>query len=189
MSSKRDTHAQILDAALARLQRGTELTMAGIAAQAGLSRQAVYLHFEDRTALMLALARREQEDLPAKLTAAIRAPSARAAVAALVALSARGNPGFWPVARILDGLRQADTAVEAAWQDRLAISLEACRAIARRFQDEQALAPHLSLEGAADLLASLTSLRLWEELVIGRGWSAERYRSHVTYLAAGALTH
>ncbi len=25
-------------------------------------------------------------------------------------------------------------------------------------------------------------------LVIGRGWSAERYRSHVTFLATGALT-
>ena len=63
------------------------------------------------------------------------------------------------------------------------------RAIAARFQEEGALAPHLSLGAATDLLASLTSLSLWEELVIGRSWSAERYRSHVTYLAVGALTH
>jgi len=47
----------------------------------------------------------------------------------------------------------------------------------------------IPLDGAADLLWSLTSQRLWEELVIGRGWGAERYRTHVTYLAASALTH
>ncbi len=176
-------------AALAVLRGNPSLTMAEVATEAGLSRQAVYLHFQDRTALLLALARREQEDLPSKLAAAAKAPSARAAVAALVALGARGNPGFWPVAHALGSLRQADAAVEAAWQGRLAMFLEACRAIAGRFRDEQALAPHLSLEGAADLLSSLTSLRLWEELVLDRGWSAERYRSHVTYLATGALTH
>ena len=163
--------------------------MVEVAAEAGLSRQAVYLHFQDRTALLLALLDQADEDLPARLAALAKAPSARAAAAALVALGASDNPGLWPLARILDGLRQSDAAVEAAWQARLAEWLEACRAIARRFREEQALAPQLSLESAADLLASLTSLRLWEELVIARGWSAERYRSHVTYLAAGALTH
>ena len=163
--------------------------MVEVAAEAGLSRQAVYLHFQDRTALLLALLDQADEDLPARLAALAKAPSARAAVAALVALGASDNPGLWPLARILDGLRQSDAAVEAAWQGRLAIALEVCRAIARRFRDEQALAPQLSLESAADLLSGLTSLRLWEELVIGHGWSAERYRSHVTYLAAGALTH
>ena len=189
MSSSLETPNRILAAALAilRANHGTGLTMGEVAAQAGLSRQAVYLHFQDRTALLLALAGQAED--PASLAAITRAPSARAGVAALVTLAAQGNPGFWPVARILDGLRPADTAVEAAWQGRLTQWWDACRAIARRFQQEQALAPHLSLDGAADLLCSLTSPRLWEELVIGRGWSAERYRSHVIYLAVGALTH
>ena len=188
-----DTGNRILEAALARLRanRGASLTMAEVAAQACLSRQAVYLHFRDRTALLLALARHVDEgrDLSTRSAAIVKAPSARAAVAALVALGASDNPAFWPVERILDSLRHDDAAVDAAWQDRLAGSLNLCRSIARRFQAEGALAPHLSLDAAADLLWSLTSLRLWEELVIGRGWSAERYRSHVTFLAAGALTH
>jgi hypothetical protein len=37
-------------------------------------------------------------------------------------------------------------------------------------------------------LWTLTSLNTWEDLVIGRGWSAGRYRSHVAYLAVGAVT-
>jgi AcrR family transcriptional regulator len=191
MSSKGSTRDQILDAALLKLRRDGDLTMAEVAAQAGVSRQAVYLHFQDRSALLLALVRHADEarGLAGKLAAIVKAPSARAAVAAMVALGASDNPALWPVERVLDSLRQDDAAMEAAWRERRTGSLEACRAIAERFQGEGALAPHLSLAAAADLLWSLTSPRLWEELVQGCGWSAERYRSHITYLAVGALTH
>lgn len=191
VSSSLETRDRILDAALAIVQanRGTSLTMGEVAARAGLSRQAVYLHFQDRTALLVAMAlyADEARDLAAKFAAIAKAPSARAAVGALVGL--RASDTAWPVGRIFESLRQDDAVVEAAWQDRLTASLELCRAIAQRFQKEGALARHLSPEAAADLLWSLTSQRLWEELVMGRGWSAERYRSHVTYLAVGALTH
>jgi len=186
-----DTNSRILEAALARLcaNQGASLTMAEVAAQAGVSRQAVYLHFADRTALLTALVRHVDEGWAAKAAAIAKSPSARAAVAALVALGAGDNPGLWPVMRILDGLRLGDVTVEAVWQDRQNEWLGICRAIALRFQGEGALAPHLSLDAAADLLWTVTSPRMWEELVIGRGWSAERYRRHVTYLAVGALTH
>jgi AcrR family transcriptional regulator len=186
-----DTRSQILNAALAMVRRGVDPTMAGVAAKAGVSRQAVYLHFQDRGALLLALVQHADQarGLDAKLAALAIAPSARAAVATVVALGASDNPGLWAVERIFDSLRQGDAAAEALWQERFAAWFEACRAIAQRFQAEDALAPHLSVDSAADVLSSLTSLRLWEELVIGRGWTADRYRSHVTYLAAGALTH
>ena len=186
-----DTDSRILEAALVRLRANpvASLTMAQVAAQAGVSRQAVYLHFADRTALLTALVRHVDGGRAAKIAAIAKAPSARAAVAAMVALGASDNPGLWPVVRIFDGLRQGDAAVEAVWQDRQSERLGPCRAIAERFQGEGALAPHLSLDAAADLLWTLTSPLLWEELVIGRGWSAERYRRHVTYLAVGALTH
>lgn len=191
MSIRADTRDQILQAALALAQENSGLTMAEIAARAGLSRQAVYLHFHDRTALLVAMVlyADEARNLAAKFAAIAKAPSARAAVAALVSFMAADNPGAWPVERIFESLRQDDAVVEAAWQDRLAAGLETCRAIAQRFQKEGALARHLSPDAAADLLWSLTSQRLWEELVMGRGWDAERYRSHVTYLAVGALTH
>ena len=172
-----------------RANQGASLTMAEVAAQAGVSRQAVYLHFADRTALLTALVRHVDGGQAVKAAAIAKAPSARAAVAAMVALGASDNPGLWPVVRIFDGLRQGDAAVEAVWQDQQSDRLARCRAIAERFQGEGALAPHLSSDAAADLLWTLTSPLLWEELVIGRGWSAERYRRHVTYLAVGALTH
>jgi len=191
MSSPSGTSSRILEAALTMLQADPGATMAEIAAQAGVSRQAVYLHFADRTALLMALSHYvdEARGLASKLSGLARAPSARAAVAALVTLGAGDNPGLWPVWRLFDNLRPNDPAVEAAWQERQADWLGTCRAIAERFQSEGALAPHLSMDAAADLLGTLTSPRLWEELVAGRGWTAERYRRHVTYLAVSALTH
>ena len=193
MSSPSGTSSRILEAALTRLRAdpGAGLTMAEIGAQAGVSRQAVYLHFADRTALLMALSQYvdERRGLAAKLAALASAPSARAAVAALVALGAEVNPGLWPVWRLFDNLRPGDPAVEAAWQERQADWRGTCRTVAERFRSEGALAPHLSMDAAADLLGTLTSPRLWEELVAGRGWTAERYRRHVTYLAVSALTH
>src|SRR4051794_40807904 len=62
MSSKSsvrvDTVSSVLEAAHRLLKRGgaADLTMAEIAGEAGISRQAVYLHFADRTELLVRLA-------------------------------------------------------------------------------------------------------------------------------------
>ena len=41
---------------------------------------------------------------------------------------------------------------------------------------------------AADLLLTLTSLRMWEDLVLERGWSAKQYEDYVGPLAVAAVT-
>jgi AcrR family transcriptional regulator len=174
MSSEKPTKLRILDAALSCAAEN-RLTMAAVAAQAGLSRQAVYLHFPDRAVLLAELAR--SLDLPQDPAVLAAAPSARAALTAMVARLAGDYPRLRPVARLLDG--------QAGWQGS---RLAACRLIAERFRGEGALSRHLSLEAAADLLWTLTSLAVWEDLMTGRGWTAERYRSHVAYLAVSAVT-
>jgi AcrR family transcriptional regulator len=162
------SETRILDAALACLRDSGGLTMAQVAQKAGLSRQAVYLHFPGRDALLAAVQARQPTapDLGA-------APSARAALALLVGAQAGADPAL---------------AVLAETPEAATARLARCRAVAQRFQAEGALAPQLSPDAAADLLWSLTGPRLWEDLTAGRGWSADRYRTHVTYLAAGALT-
>lgn len=173
MSSQPDTKGRILDAAQACAAQNA-LTMAEVAVRAGLSRQAVYLHFPDRSALLAGLAARlDQPHAPAIAAA----PSARAALTALVARLAQIYPKAWPVARALGG-EPADPNLAAV-----------CRALAMRFRDEGALGAHLSPAAAQDLLCTLLSLAVWKELVVGRGWDSVRYRSHITFLAAGALTH
>ena len=57
---------------------------------------------------------------------------------------------------------------------------EGCRAIVARLEREGELRDLLEPEVAADLLWVLTSLRVWEDLVLERGWSAVRYVKHIT---------
>jgi len=147
--------------------------MAEVAAGAGLSRQAVYLHFSDRAALLAAL--RADLDLPDGVAVIEQAPSARAALTSVLTRLAESYARLWPV------LRASGTTESPA-------RLPLCQTLVARFRAEGALAPHLSPATAADILFSLTSPALWHELVQTRGWDAARYRTHLAFLAVGALT-
>lgn len=183
---------RILDAALKLITRKGDagVTMAQIARAARISRQAVYLHFADRAALMVAVARHLDERLGLRtdLERMKDAPTGTAMLDASVEMQARRNPSVWAVARTLDAVRRTDAAAERAWQDRLKARLGGCRAIVARLQADGNLREGLDPDTAADLLWTLTSLRMWEDLVLGRGWPAERYREHVTRLLREALT-
>jgi AcrR family transcriptional regulator len=174
VSRSAETQQKILNAAFSCAERTAGFTMADVAHEAGLSRQAVYLHFPDRAGLLSALlARIGAEQTSDGMRSA---PSARAALTALVARLAETYPKVWPVARALGG-EVADDGLHAD-----------CQALAERFRAEGALAHHLSPSVATDLLATLLSLAVWKELVIGRGWESARYKSHISFLAAGAVT-
>jgi AcrR family transcriptional regulator len=174
VSTPRNTAQKILDATQSCAQGRADFTMADVAQRAGLSRQAVYLHFPDRAQLLTALlGRLGDEPPPARIE---HAPSARAALTALVGRLAETYPRRWPVLRALD----AETADAALAAD--------SRALAERFRSEGSLAAHLSPPAAADILGTLLSLAVWKELVIGRGWDSARYKSHIAFLAAGAVT-
>ena len=147
--------------------------MAEVATGAGVSRQAVYLHFPDRAALLATL--QAELDLPGGPEMVEQAPSARAALTSALTRLAESYAEIWPV------LQAAGT---TETQGRLPL----CQALVARFRNEGALAPHLSPATAADILLSLTSPSLWYELTSGRGWDATRYRTHLTFLAVSALT-
>jgi AcrR family transcriptional regulator len=147
--------------------------MAEVAAGAGVSRQAVYLHFPDRAALLAAL--QAELDLPGGPEMVEQAPSARAALTSVLTRLAESYARIWPVLR---------AAGNTGTQGRLAL----CQALVARFRAEGALAAHLSPATAADILYSLTSASLWHELTSARGWDAVRYRTHLAFLAVSALT-
>jgi AcrR family transcriptional regulator len=187
---KPDTRIRILDAALDLMRRGEgETSLGQIAKAAGVSRQAIYLHFADRADLYLALVgyvdeRRGIADAVRRLE---EAPSGEAALAEAVAMQARMNPSLYPIASAMDAVRRQDPAIEAAWRDRLDNRLRAARRIAERLAAEGALRADLDVETAADLAWTLLSLRMWEDLVINRGWDAARYEREVGALVRRAV--
>jgi AcrR family transcriptional regulator len=155
-----------------------------------VSRQAVYLHFTDRAALMVALARHldERLGLSADIQQMIDSPTGVAMLEAMVSMQARRNPSVWAVARSVEAVRRTDAAAERAWQDRLQSRLEGCRVIVARLQAEGSLRTGLEQSIAADLLWTITSLRMWEDLVLVRGWSPQQYQEQITRLLCESLT-
>lgn len=82
----------------------------------------------------------------------------------------------------------AEHALLAGLPDQGDARLALCTAVADRFRAEGSLAAHLAPDTARDLLWTLTSPAMWQDLVAGRSWPAERYRNHIGFLAVGALT-
>ncbi|MGH9680089.1 MAG: TetR/AcrR family transcriptional regulator, partial [Candidatus Acidiferrales bacterium] len=175
--SSTNSSVRILDAAMALIaKRGdARVTMAQIAKAARVSRQAVYLHFADRADLMVALARHadRKRGLTKEIEKIVDAPTGAAALAEMVAVQARSNPDIWAVARAVDAVRRTDDAAERSWQDRLKVRLEGCRRLIARLGAEGNLREDLDPATAADLLWTVTSLHVWEDLVLQRRWTPE----------------
>jgi AcrR family transcriptional regulator len=191
LDSVSSTRAKILAAALALvLKRGdASVTMADIAKAAHLSRQAVYLHFADRADLMVALVQHvdEKRGMAAEIRKVAEAPTGRDALREMASLQARMNPAVWAAARAVDAVRRTDRAAERSWQDRLKHRLDGCATIVSRLVAEGELRDGLDPGAATDLLWVLTSLRVWEDLVLERGWSAEQYFKHTTEVLSRTL--
>ena len=190
--SSGNSRSRILDAALSLIVRrgGADVTMREIAKAAGVSRQAVYLHFADRAELLVSVARHadEKRGLAAEIRKIVEAPSAIDALRETASLQACTNPGIWAIARAVDAVRRTDEAAERSWQDRLQHRLNGCTEVIARLRKEKVLRPGLPVSAAADLLWSITSLRMWEDLVLQRGWTPGQYEERITELLLSMLT-
>jgi AcrR family transcriptional regulator len=185
------TRRRICEAALRLVSKGggKDVTLATVARAAGVSRQALYLHFADRADLFLALVRYadEKRGIAAAIQRIEEAASGIDALREMAATQARMNPAIWPLARIVDSMRRNDKAAERSWRDRLAHRLQGCHAIVARLENDNRLRSGLDSAVAADLLWTLTSLRTWEDLVLLRGWTASQYEERLTDLLLRTL--
>jgi AcrR family transcriptional regulator len=186
-----DTRQRIVNVTARWLERhpGQQLTMSTIAGECGLSRQAIYLHFADRTELMLEVSR--QADAAARTPERQRridnAQSGREALRESVSVQAEIKPQLRGIATALDVLRRSDAAAATAWEEREHARLRRCRAVVRRLHKENELALRYSVDDAAQLLWAVTSQRVWDDLVIDQNWTQTKYRTRLTQLVEDAL--
>lgn len=190
MSRKNEhTRTRILKAALALLESGTAVRMSDIARAAGISRQALYLHFPNRADLLIAATRYLDEisDTDAKLAAS---RSARRGTERLDAyIEAWGNhiPEVYGVARALLAMRDSDAEAATAWTNRMAAMREGCEAAVRMLARDRDLNPRYGEDQATDLLWTLLSVRGWELLRLECGWSQEAYVAEMKVVARAVL--
>ena len=190
--SRIGTSEAILAAAHALLEREppASVSMDAVAAEAGYSRQAIYRHFGSRAGLLTALLARIDETERAQQAVAeiLAAPSGRECVERLVAWWTGYVPRFAGIARGVLAAKHADDDLRIAWDDRMRALHEVCRAVVERCRVDATLAVSLSPAEGADALWALLSVPLWIQLREDAGWSAARYRRHITALALARLT-
>lgn len=148
-----------------------------VARAAGVSRQAVYLHFGSKSGLLVALVTfvDESEGLHELAARVFEHESVVDQLDGFVDLQAEYTPRIYAIARALDQARRVDEAAAAAWNNRMEDRKTACRGIVGRLKDQGVLHPEWSVEDAVELLFVLTSIRTWEDLIVDAGWSKDRY--------------
>lgn len=182
----RRTRGGLLAAARTLIEeRGFEsVTMAHVAERAGVSRRAVYLHFASRTELLTALFEyvNEAEDLASSTRTVWEAPDAVAALDEWARHLARYHPRFIGLARATKHARWSDADAAAHWELVTRDWHAACHRLAARLDSERLLAPPWTVTTAADMLWALMSFDVLEGLLVDRGWSQQRYATHLAAL-------
>lgn len=188
MSSTRE---RILDAAtgLVESRPATVPSMSGVARATGISRQALYLHFPDRAALLLALVEYvdDRENLAGEIQVVEAAADGAAQVRAWVEMQARRNPGIASLARALDQSRHGDDSTTTAWRDRTAHRMRGATAIVLRLRRDGRVHRSWNTAEAATVVWELASFRVWDDLVNEAGMESERYVEIVTTAVLATL--
>jgi AcrR family transcriptional regulator len=173
-----DTRARILDAAFQEIEeRGTaDVTMAQIAAAAGVSRQLVYFHFTNRAGLLTAMA--THHDQSRGFVESARRSRQMEPVAGfeyLLRAWCAYVPSIQPVIRALEAALVTGDDGAVAWRDRMGELHEAMRIALDRLDRRGRLAPGWSVGAAADWAWARTQPSTRSHLVGERGWTAEEY--------------
>lgn len=178
-SEESETRRRILNATWKLLEdrQGQGVRMSDIAKGAGISRQAVYLHFESRTDLLIATTKYvdEVKGLDERLKRFETATTGEGRLDALVEIWGNYIPEIYGIAKALLTTRETDEAAAAAWDDSMDCLRQACRAVIESLRGDGTLAGDWSTKEATDLFMTLLSIANWEYLTQDCGWSTKRY--------------
>jgi AcrR family transcriptional regulator len=176
------TRSRILEAAweLARERGAGAITIAEIAAAAGVSRQLVYFHFKNRAGLLVAMARHHDVSSGfVERAAATRSLPPVEGFEKLLREWCEYIPEILPVARALEAAVITGDEGVVAWQDRMDDLWETFRIAVDRVDRDGRLAGSWTVETATDWVWARSHLTAWQHLVGERGWAPDDYKERV----------
>ncbi len=186
-----ETRTRILNAAWKLLEagQGSGVRMSDIAKMAGISRQAVYLHFPTRSELLIATTRHldEVQKVDARLEASRNAVSGPERLDTFIEAWGNYIPEIYGVAKALLAMKDTDDAAKLAWADRMAAVRDGCRAAVQALEQDNVLSSGHSVKTATDFLWALLSVQTWEQLTRECGWSQHLYINSMKELAKKML--
>jgi AcrR family transcriptional regulator len=178
-SNESDTKTRILEATWKLLEErhGLGVSMSDIARAAGISRQAVYLHFSSRTELMVATTQYvdEAKGLNERLNQLNAATSGIDLLEACVDVWCNYIPEIYGIAKALLNIRETDEAAAAAWDGSMGCLRDVCRQIVQALEGDGMLASEWTHDEAVEMMYTLLSIQNWEQLTRESGWSTGQY--------------
>ena len=163
----------------------TAVSMPSIAREAGVGVETIYRAFGSKAGLFKAVidaavagggtrAERPVEERPA-IKAIIEEPDPRRQVERYAATQPGIHRRSGPLLRALSGAAAADPGLEVLWREIEASRLEGQGQFVAMLAGRAALKPGITIEDGRDGLWTLTSLAVYDMLVLTRGWTHERY--------------
>jgi AcrR family transcriptional regulator len=173
-----DSRGRILDTAWGLVrERGIDaVTVADIAAATGVSRQLLYVHFENRAGLLKAMARRH--DIRSGFAGRAAETSSLPPVAALerlLRLWFAYLPEILPVARALEAAAVNGDEGGLAWRDRMGDLREMFAAAVDRVAGDGRLADGWTTASATDWVWARAQPSTFAQLVVDRAWPPAEY--------------
>ncbi len=176
-SDSKSTRDRILSATLKLLEQGEKTRMSDIARATGISRQALYLHFETRADLLIAttLHLDEINDSDALLAESRAAETGVARLDAYIEAWGGYIPLVYRVAKPIMLMAETDEAARVAWDGRMEAMRQGCAAAIEALDRDGRLRSEFDVEAATDILWAQLSVPTWEALTQQRGWSQKDY--------------
>lgn len=189
-TDKIETREKILKAAWKILDENPRASsrMSDIAREAGISRQAVYLHFPTRADLLIATARYVDEvyEIDKRLAKSRNANRGKERLSAFIEAWGNYLPCVDCMASAFLAMPDDDDAM-AAWNDRMAAVRHGCLAAIEALAADGDLSSSYTVEQATDILWMLLSIQNWQLLTVKCGWSQVDYVSHILEIARNVL--
>jgi AcrR family transcriptional regulator len=166
-------------------------TVATIAAEARVSAETVYKAFGGKTGLVWAMFRRALEGagpVPAETRSdALRTTDPATLVAGWARLATEVAPRVAPVLLLARAAARSDPRMQQEYDEMLATNLRRMQDNARALAALGGVRDGITVDEAGDVLYAVSSLEMYELLVMRRGWSIERYSTYVRDTITHAL--
>ncbi|MBC7174445.1 MAG: TetR/AcrR family transcriptional regulator [Polyangiaceae bacterium] len=184
-SKKQKTRESLLEAAWKRLERGDLAKLEDVAADVGVSRQSVYLHFGSRGGMLLALVEYidQQTGLQERIRAVQQTDDPIELLKRTLGLMATYQSEIHGVAMALVHLAEHDEDVRAALEDRMQRRRQGLAAIVKRLAAAGFLRKGWSQKEIVDVLWEAGAPSSYQHLVVERGWKPGRYRDWLIWIA------